>query len=68
MPTRTSSDDDPISSNELLEAARNYSKAVALARESSRQTLFPGEAKAFARSGIDPEEALGYLFKSWNQQ
>jgi hypothetical protein len=61
MATRTSSDDDPISSNELLEAARNYSKAVALARESSRQTLFPGEAKAFARSGIDPEEALGYL-------
>jgi len=61
MATRTSSDDGPISSNELLEAARNYSKAVALARESSRQTLFPGEAKAFARSGIDPEEALGYL-------
>ena len=30
-------------------------------RKSSRQTLFPGEAKAFARSGIDPEEALGYL-------
>ena len=66
MPTRTSSDDDPISSNELLEAARNYSKAVALARESSRQTLFPGEAKAFARSGIDPEEALGYLSNRLN--
>ena len=61
MATRTSSDDDPISSNELLEAARNYSKAVALARESSRQTLFPGEAKAFARSGINPEEALECL-------
>ena len=30
-------------------------------RKSSRQTLFPGEAKAFARSGVDPEEALGYL-------
>ena len=30
-------------------------------RKSSRQTLFPGEAKAFARSGINPEEALEYL-------
>ena len=30
-------------------------------RKSSRKTLFPGEAKAFARSGVDPEEALGYL-------
>ena len=66
MPTRTSSDDDPISSNELLEAARNYSKAVALARESSRQTLFPGEAKAFARSGINPEEALKCLSDQLN--
>ena len=35
-------------------------------RKSSRQTLFPGEAKAFARSGIDPEEALEYLFNRLN--
>jgi hypothetical protein len=35
-------------------------------RKSSRQTLFPGEAKAFARSGINPEEALEYLFNRRN--
>ena len=33
-------------------------------RKSSRQTLFPGEAKAFARSGVDPEKALEHLWSA----